>query len=93
MDKGQAKLKTEKSEKLEWRVHTPNLLKEIGNNNSIDIMSKPLMIFRSLLCQVAERAVIMNDLELNKLMIRLTMYSVADPESADYDPKVIDEYL
>lgn len=76
-----------------WRVHTPNLLKEIGNNTQQPILSKPLMIFGNLLYQVGERAATINDPVLNKLMIRLTLYTIADPESEDYDPKKIQEIL
>lgn len=76
----------------EWRVHTPNLLAEIGNNNAAlsAAVRTPLMILMRLLHQVGEVAARINDEELNALMCRLTIYSCADPESPDYDPDLAD---
>jgi len=73
---------------LEWRVHTPNLLTEIGNNSSVGILSKPIVILMSLLHDVGTEAARINDPALNALMCRLTIYSCADPESPDYDPEL-----
>lgn len=68
-----------KNEKLEWRVQTHTLLKEVLEANpSMWIMTKPLNIFRMLLVEVAERAAELNDPKLNILMLRLAMYE-ADP--------------
>ncbi len=78
---------------LGWRVHTPNLLKEVVQNDACKVMKIPFTIFQSLLTQVAERARELDDKRLNELMIRLTLYSVADPASEDFDQKVIDRYL
>ena len=79
---------------LEFRVHTPNLLSEIGDNNKqLAVMSSPLMILKGLLGRVAKRAIELNDEELNKLMIQMTLYSVADPESEDYDKNIVEKYL
>ena len=78
---------------LEWRVHTPNLLQEIGNNPQCVILVKPLQILGILLSDVGERAAELNDDKLNKLMIQLGIYSIADPGSPDYDPKVVDKYM
>ena len=83
-----------KEYKLNWRVHTPNLLKEIvESNESMGILSKPVTIFGRLLAAVGERAAELGDDELNALMIRLTLYSVADPGSEDFDPEIIKKYL
>ncbi len=82
------------AEKVQWRVHTPNLLKEIvESNEGMGILSKPVTIFGRLLAAVGERAAELNDEKLNALMIRLAIYSVADPESPDYDRDVVHEYL
>jgi len=78
---------------LKWRVHTPNLLNEILVNNELAILEKPLNIFGKLLAAVGDRAAKLNDPELNELMIRLAIYSVADPESPDYDEKIVHQYL
>lgn len=77
-----------------WRVHTPNLLGEIINSNpSCSALYRPLQIFAHLLGAVADRATELNDEELNRLMLRLTLYSASDPTSEDYNPKVVREYL
>lgn len=83
-----------KSIKLDWRVHTPSLLKEIGNHNpSMAAMRQPLRILSSLLIKVGERASKLNDPELNELMVRLTIYSIADPSSHDYNPDAVKKIL
>ena len=80
--------------KAYWKCHTPNLLNEILNNNGMAIFEKPLNIFGKMLAQVADRAVEINDLELNKLMIRLSLYESADPSSNNYlGDDAIEEYL
>jgi hypothetical protein len=88
------KMKKEKKQKLHWKVHTPNLLKEIAGNNETGILRIPLNIFQDLLRQVADRAVEINDEKLNCLMIRLTLYDNADPASPDYSEcmRYLDEY-
>lgn len=80
---------------LQWRVHTENLLKEITKNmgKNGQAVAVPLQILSNLLYQVGERAIELNDEKLNALMIRLTIYSVADPDSPDFDQSVVDKYL
>jgi hypothetical protein len=69
-----------------WRVHTPNLLREIISGHTGGwIFNQPLRILGDLLHSVGTRAAEINDPELNALMARLTIYSVADPTSPDYD--------
>jgi hypothetical protein len=80
------------TEKLEWTIHTPNLLKEIAQNPDCAILSTPLNLFRRILGRVADRAIELNDDLLNALMIRLTLYSVADPDSPDYDRAIVEKY-
>lgn len=76
-----------------WKVHTSNLLGEVLNNSTTGVLRLPLNILARLLGAVAIRASQLNDPELNKLMLRLTLYAIADPESADYDPKAVNELL
>lgn len=78
---------------LEWRCHTPELLKEIADNSNQPILVKPIEIFRSLLEKVAERASQLNDPGLNKLMCRLTLYAIADPQDPDYDEEAVNKIL
>jgi hypothetical protein len=76
-----------------WRVHTPQLLGEILNNSGTGVLTVPLRILLSVLHEVAARAIQLDDHELNALMIRLTLYSVADPSSPDYDKSVVEKFI
>ena len=78
--------------KMAWKVHTPNLLQEVLNNNSTGMLLRPLQLMGHLLAVVATRAAELNDRELNKLMLQLTLYEKADPSSKKHDPKVMKEY-
>jgi hypothetical protein len=77
----------------QWRVHTPHLLEEILKNPGAGILRIPIKIFGELLFKVGERAAALNDPELNALMARLTIYSMADIESPDYDADALREVL
>ena len=81
------------NEKLEWRVHTTGLLKELLGNPECSTLKTPLNIFRQLLCQVAKRSIELNDLQLNKLMIRLGLYARSNPEDPEYNAEFIENYL
>lgn len=82
------------SEILGWKIHTSGLFEEILlNNPSCVIFKSPLFIMRGLMAKVAQRAIELNDPQLNTLMIRLTLYSIADPKSPDYDPQEVNNYL
>ena len=81
------------AEKLQWKVHTTDLLKEIANNPECSMLRIPLNIFQRLLAQVAQRATELNDPQLNRLMVRLTLYSIADPKDLDYNPKIVTKIL
>jgi len=72
---------------LYWRVNTAGLLQEIGNNGSMSVMRKPLMIFSGLLSEVAKRASQLNDPKMNSLMARLALYEITDPYSKEYEDK------
>jgi hypothetical protein len=76
------------SDIMRWRVNTPQLLKEIAENNGVAILKIPLNVFQSILAEVAERASELNDPKMNALMCRLAMYSVSDPYSGDYDSEI-----
>lgn len=78
--------------KMLWKVHTPNLLQEVLSNNETQMLLRPLQMLGKLLHDVATRASQLNDSELNKLMLQLTLYEVADPTSKSYDPKVMKKY-
>ena len=79
--------------KLGWHIHTPNFLAETTNNNLSSVLHEGMVVFYLLLQAVAKRAIELDDKELNKLMIRLTLYKCADPESTEYQPDLIRDYL
>jgi hypothetical protein len=79
--------------KADWKVNTPNLLKEILSNNETAILRIPLQIFGNLLIDVAKRASELNDKKLNSLMARLALYEITDPYSPVYDKKKTDEII
>jgi len=82
------------SVRLGWKVHVVDLFKEISANFKNDPQIRiPLQIIQNLLAQVAQRAIELNDPQLNKLMIRLTLYSIADPHSPDYDSEAVAKIL
>ena len=80
--------------KAHFRVHTINLLKEIVDGampRTMGVLFVPINTFKALLGKVAERAIELNDPIMNMLMYDLTLYSIADPESPDYDEKAMQE--
>lgn len=79
--------------RLQWRVHTPNLLREIVANNGTGILQRPLVIFGSILEEVAARASEINDPKLNALMCRLTLYAISDPLSDDYNRELTEQII
>jgi len=74
------------SETLQWKVSVVELFKEISANFKHDPQIRiPLQIIQNYLAQIAQRAAEINDFQLNKLMIRLFLYSISDPKDPDYD--------
>jgi len=83
-----------KKSKLEWKIHTMGLLKEmVENNPHAGILYHPVNIFKNLLAAVAVRSTELNDTELNKLMMRLCLYGISDPDDPTYDPDAVQKYL
>jgi hypothetical protein len=85
--------KNENMATLEWKVNTPQLLKEILQNNNMVVLNQPLQIFANILGEVATRASQLNDPELNALMARLALYEVTDPYSKEFDAKITDSLI
>jgi hypothetical protein len=79
--------------KLQWRVNTPQLLKEIIGNNETAALSKPLTIFARILAEVGERAAEINDDKLNALMCRLAIYEASDPYNKNYDAELTNKTI
>ena len=65
---------------LQWRIHMPNLLKEILNNPGTAMLEKPLTILGHRLYDLAELAVKIDDPRLHLMMMDFALYSVGDPE-------------
>lgn len=83
-------MKTTK-QNLQYSVNSGALLKEILNNPGTGALVKPIQIFGNILAEVGERAAQLNDPELNVLMCRLSIYSIADQYSPDYDKKRVEQ--
>ncbi len=54
---------------------------------------RPVQMLGRLLALVANRAIELDDPELNALMCRMALYTIADPESEDYDRDAVNEIL
>lgn len=81
---------------MKFKVHTPNLLMEIGKNASTKSNSEiivSLNILKSVLTKLAAVAIEIDDDRLHAVLIQLTLYSMSDPESPDYDAKKVNEYM
>ena len=73
------------TELVSFRVDTLALLVEITDNAlapKMGVLQKPINIFKNLLAEVAERAIQINDPELNILMLRLALYNTPPKDIA-----------
>jgi len=78
-----------KNEKLLWKCHTPNLVKEIINNNaSMWMMHRPLQILTMYLELIAAIAADIGNDDIKAICVMLTLYEGSDPESKEFDPKM-----
>lgn len=92
----QESLEEEKSrtvEKLGWKVHTVGLFREILGDPQCSSLKIPLNILLDLLKAVAQRATELHDPDLDKLMIRLALYSIANPDDPEYNPDLVRKIL
>lgn len=87
---------TGEDDSMKFKIHTFFFLKEIVDNalpQNMGVLFQPLNIFRSLLVEVGNEAARINDHKLNKLMIRLGIYSMACPDDKDYNPELVKRIL
>ena len=66
-----------------FRVDTMGLLTEIANcglPRRMGVLKVPLNVFKNILGEVAERAIEINDPQLNILMLKLALYEVPPKE-------------
>ena len=66
--------KKEKIIDLGFRVNTPQLLDEISKNNGVAILKVPLNVLQRWLLKLAERAIELDDPELNIIMLSMALY-------------------
>ena len=69
-----------------FRVDTMGLLTEIadsGLDRRMGVLKIPLNVFKNILGEVAERAIQLNDPQLNILMLKLALYEVHPHEILD----------
>jgi uncharacterized membrane protein len=77
--------------KVPWRINTPNLFKEIINNNpEMWIMEQPLKILLSKLLHIAKLANDKQDKEIMKICCELALYAECDEESGKYNQDMVD---
>jgi hypothetical protein len=86
-------MKTTSKQQMEFTLHTADILNEVLENTTTAPLYRPLQLLANLLGQVAQRASELHDEKLDKLMIQLTLYAVADPKSKEYDPEVVRKYI
>jgi len=83
------------SNKLQWKIHLPRLLSETIPGNTMDgsggVLRQPLNILIGIMRELTERAIKINDPELNIIMCRLALYEESDPFSDNYDPEIINK--
>ncbi len=67
----------EKDLSSNWKVNTPQLLKLlIEQSPNGTVLYQPVRIFKNLLIKLAERALEINDKELNEILLRLNLIEV-----------------
>lgn len=76
-------------ELTEFKVHLPNLFKEVLNNAGTSILNVPLKLTLGIMEELAELAVRLDNPELNVICLRLALFEQGNPESKDYDPMAI----
>lgn len=75
---------------LSNQVHTPRLFQAIESAMPRGTAeSGELAVFGAYVREVANRASQLNDPILNALMVKLTLYDLADPDSEHHDPDLV----
>lgn len=65
----------------EWKVDTANLLRLLVEENPKgSVLKQPVRLFQSLLIQLAERALQINDKELNEILLKLCLIESEETE-------------
>jgi len=84
-----------KKDKMHWRCNTPELLKETLEN--IDpkaqhgVLQKPFQILMGLLAELSDKAILLDNPEINCMMIKLGLYEGSLPHHPEYE--AVNEYL
>jgi len=79
-----------KNPHLEFKINTPAFLKEVFDENPKlgGIFFVPANILRMYLLQIATRASELNDPKLNAIMAQMSLYSVADQYSGEFNAEI-----
>ncbi len=76
------------SRDLKWKCNFPGLMQEIVENVSSNkrhaIFFQPINLMKSIMCEVSERAIQLNDPILNELMCDLMLYDIPLPGTEEY---------
>jgi hypothetical protein len=81
-------METKTQNNLQWKVNTPQLLREILSNDQMVCLSSPLSILSNILAELGERCADINDDKLNALMCRLAIYDISDPYSDNFNEEL-----
>jgi|SRR6476660_3220313 len=75
---------------LEFKIHTPNFLQEVFNNNPKlgQVFRVPANVLRQYFIQIAKRSSELNDPKLNAIMCQMSLYAISDPEQPEYDQEL-----
>lgn len=76
-----------KDPELEFKINTPQFLKEVFDNNPTlgGVLFVPANTLQSYLYQIAQRASELNDPKLNAIMCQMALYEIADPYQKGYN--------
>jgi hypothetical protein len=78
-------------DKLKWKIDTISLLTEIVDcaiPKKMVVLYQPVNQLRLKLWELAELGREIDDPRLHLWLCEMTLYSIADPKSEDYDPEV-----
>lgn len=83
-------------EKMKFKIHLPNLLKEIVDcalPKRMGLLYQPINQLRIRLVELAELGQEIDDPRLHLWLYEMALYSQGDPQSKDYDKNIHTELL
>jgi hypothetical protein len=84
-----------KDEKAYWKVHLPNLIREVMSNEGTWVLREPFNITFKILTQMAERAVKDNNEIMIAYCARLGLYEASEPGKEGFEElkAIMDKYF